>query len=103
MKKLQLKKEVIQKLDNDRQVIIKGGTDIIYGDSGGTNCHTCKQEDLPRTNGGVHIMRRITISGNSVRVPVSMVGFPPQSWDQRTQRLIGQRAIRPYFRQSLFI
>ena len=43
MKKLQLKKEVIQKLDNDRQVIIKGGTDTIYGDSGGTNCHTCKQ------------------------------------------------------------
>lgn len=43
MKKLQLKKEVIQKLDNDRQVIIKGGTDIIYGDSGGTNCHTCNK------------------------------------------------------------
>ena len=61
------------------------------------------EEDLPRTTGAVHIMRRITISGNSVRFPVSMVGFPPQSWDQRTQRLIGQRAIRPYFKQSLFI
>lgn len=39
MTKLQLKKEVIQNLDASK---LLGGGDTITGDSGGTNCNSCR-------------------------------------------------------------
>lgn len=41
MKKLQLKKDVIERLDNEMK-FVKGGGDTVFGDSGGTLCISCR-------------------------------------------------------------
>lgn len=42
MKKLQLKKEVIERLESEKTKSILGGAaTTTYGDSGGTLCHSC--------------------------------------------------------------
>lgn len=40
MKKIQLKQDVVERLDAGRTQQLKGG-DTVTGDSGGTNCGTC--------------------------------------------------------------
>lgn len=39
MKKLQLKKEVVERLKSEK--VLGGGQTTTYGDSGGTLCHSC--------------------------------------------------------------
>lgn len=41
MKKLQLKKDVIERLDNKMKFVKGGGDTTVYGDSGGTLCASC--------------------------------------------------------------